>query len=1118
MLYNVDFEVAAMIVNFILLIFYAPKKNFRSSSNSLYKFIVVFAFVINIFNIISCWSVSFPEDIPLSLNYIINIAFLLMQNTMPPVFFAYIVSLTEYRKRSSRLRNILMFSPYAFSVLSIISSPLTGLAFYFTDENVYTQGPSMVFMYIIAGAYLIASLVVTFVYRKIIYISNCIAIYCFVLLTLSAVVLQFVFSDILVTGMATACSCLLMYMMLQNTNDKVMQKTGTFSREAFIMSIADCIKMRRRFSVIVVVPDNTKSICSALGFDALDVFMGLIADFLRKEFNFQLYSIEDDSVAFISNDQADEKMYIGIIQERFKKAWNVAGIELVRSCSLCCVTYPDCGDNVEDLLNAVNYSMGEVKTKGEGTVFFPNHIPTKDERLKELELQKNQLEEESREANRAKARAERADKEKSMFLANMSHEIRTPMNAIIGMTDLILRDDINERVRSNANDIKSAGDSLIAIINDVLDISKVESGKMEIQNAEYSVKKLIMDVVKLASTRIQLPRIEFIIDIDMNMPERLIGDEVRLKQVFLNLLNNAAKYTEQGKITFKVGGRVVESKFILHAEVTDTGCGIKRSDIGKLFNTFTRINDEKIRGIEGTGLGLALCKRILQIMGGDIGVESDYGVGSTFLFDVPQMIAGEGRVGDGFSISGGVNALIIEKSARDSQVDRLCRALSGIGIKYRAACGINEVEGVLAKERFTHIFTVKEKYLEYKDWLKEYGGPQVILMVEPDVSYEDVTETRLLYEPVYTLSVRKLIEEERNTARGRFYEAWQAPEAKVLLVDDNRVNLKVISGLLKCFGIVPETAQSGPESIEMAKKKKYDVIIMDHMMPEMDGIEAMHLIREIRPEYEKLPIIVLTANAVYGVRDMFINEGFDDYLTKPIEMQLLSNSLLEHLPAELIVDTADEAESRRRKDKDLPGFTDVDVKKGLEVCAFNRDKYIELLGAVYNSSVTKRTRLKEFREKEDYDSYLLQLQSLQSTVESVGALQLARRIEQLGNAVKRGDYDFVAANADSVDRTYALLIDEIREYLEKREGAEPDENKIYISREDFLDEITAMNAALDDFDDSEAMKHMNKLLNCRHSVEVLAELKRIKQLISVFAYEDAIAATEALKENYTKAD
>ena len=393
-----------------------------------------------------------------------------------------------------------------------------------------------------------------------------------------------------------------------------------------------------------------------------------------------------------------------------------------------------------------------------------------------------------------KEKAEKASHVKSAFLANMSHEIRTPMNAILGMTEIALRGNLENQQRDAIEQIKSASLTLITIINDILDFSKMESGKMEIVEADYDVMTMVQDVYHIIAGKVDEKNLKLEITINPTIPTRLYGDEIRMKQVLINLVNNAVKFTEQGSVHLTVEYERRGEEILFKGSVKDTGIGIRPEDMERIFNSFEQSDTFRNRKKEGSGLGLAISRQLLHLMGGDLHVESEYRHGSNFYFEVPQRIVDE------------------------------------------SPCGA---------------FVLNEK--------------------QPRA--ERVTE----------------------------YDDFRAPEAKVLIVDDNLVNRKVAAGLMRPFEMQIDTAKSGEEAIRMVKEKEYHLIFMDHMMPDMDGVEATHVIRELEGEYYKnVPIIALTANAISGVKEMFLEEGMSDFIAKPINVKELSEKILTWLPFELL--------------------------------------------------------------------------------------------------------------------------------------------------------------------------------------------------------------------------
>lgn len=516
--------------------------------------------------------------------------------------------------------------------------------------------------------------------------------------------------------------------------------------------------------------------------------------------------------------------------------------------------------------------------------------------------------------NKLLEQAENANRSKSEFLANMSHEIRTPMNSIMGMCELILNEEISDDIRDNCNNIYISGKNLLGIINDLLDFSKIESGKMDLVEDKYQLSSLLNDVINMAVARKGEKEIEFMVDCDPNIPDKLYGDELRIRQIVINLLTNAIKFTREGGVLFRVTARREEYGVNLIFSVKDSGIGIKEENLQKIFQSFSQVDTKKNRAIEGTGLGLAISKRLVTKMGGFIRVESEYGKGTEFTVVIPQKVTGEEAV---IKIKEPEKVRLLVFIGTDkyrnsfvkrSYMDIIRNMGTKFGISYCMLESIQLIKKELESEnRYTHLFLAREEYMQDKEYFDSLVKKIDVVVVQDQKNRIKPGEgIRNIYKPLYVLPVGNAINRERLSfdvgAANMKRQSFMAPEAKILVVDDNMMNLKVAIGLLKPYKMAVRTADSGVEAIRIMKNQRFDLVFMDHMMPEMDGVEAVHQIRELPEEYfRNVPIVALTANAVNGAREMFLREGFQDFLAKPIETGAMERILKRWLPKELIV-------------------------------------------------------------------------------------------------------------------------------------------------------------------------------------------------------------------------
>lgn len=533
-----------------------------------------------------------------------------------------------------------------------------------------------------------------------------------------------------------------------------------------------------------------------------------------------------------------------------------------------------------------------------------------------------------RKEKRSQQEAEAANMAKSSFLANMSHEIRTPINAILGMNEMILREEKDPAIRGYAGNIQASGNSLLSIVSDVLDISKIESGKLEIIPVDYEVNSLISDCCNMAAGRAKAKELELLVECADNVPMKLCGDETHIRQIIMNLLTNAVKYTEKGTVKLIVSGRFTDGGFVLKVDVSDTGIGIAEENLPQLFTQFQRFDLQRNRNIEGTGLGLSIVKRLCDLMSGTITARSVLGSGSTFTVELPQKVVDSTPCG-------------------------------GVNLNYSAG------------------------------------------------------------------------------AEHEYHHSFEAPEAKILAVDDLPVNLLVIANLLKETRIKIDTAGSGRECLHKCSQQKYDLILMDHMMPEMDGVltfEKLHGDKS-SPNF-KTPVIMLTANALAGMREQYMDVGFADYVSKPVRGAKLEEAIRRNLPESLIKPASPEIPAEAVS-TEPSGFADIcgavpelNVNAALQYCCGSAELLNDLLHDFTEND--HFSDLKAAFEEKRWEDYRRHAHSLKSTSLMIGLTGLSERARASELALKGGCTEFAELNHDSLIEEYSALLGKIKDYLKDK--------------------------------------------------------------------------------------
>jgi CheY-like chemotaxis protein/HPt (histidine-containing phosphotransfer) domain-containing protein len=636
------------------------------------------------------------------------------------------------------------------------------------------------------------------------------------------------------------------------------------------------------------------------------------------------------------------------------------------------------------------------------------------------------------------------------------------MNAIIGMTEIALREENIDVVRRHLHTVRQAGTTLLSLINDILDLSKIESGKIKVVAGVYSFSSLLNDMVSIIRERLVDRNLHFIVNIDKNIPDALYGDELKIRQVLINLVNNAIKYTESGKISFSVSGEIADENMItLLIEVEDSGIGIKKENIDKLYDEFAQFALDYKKGVEGTGLGLAITNSLVKAMGGTIGVVSEYGSGSLFTVTLPQVIMGREKLS---KVNNPENKRVLVFERREICINSIVRTMDSLGVRYTLVKSVSEFYDELTSQQYAFVFVASALYDKVREMYKEFhSNAQFVLVAE----FGEVVANKnisVLTTPIFCIPVANILNgvSDAFTQTVSFAARFNAPDARILIVDDINTNLMVAEGLLLPYNMQIDLCLSGLDAIEAVLQKSYDIVFMDHMMPGMNGIEATAHIRRLGPGHAMLPIVALTANAISGTREMFLENGFDDFLSKPIDTVKLDAVLEKWIPKEKqLTHAADFGRKAPRQEGAGFAIKGVDVRAGIEMSGHMAGRYLQTL-AVYSDDVhEKASEIKHSFEEGDLASYTAFMHALKGASANIGAGVVAKAAESLEMAGQQGDWEFIREHNDKFLADLKALLLNIDEAV-KMHGSGglngfADEGELY-------DRLSRLKEAVVDFD------------------------------------------------------
>ncbi|MFG6328957.1 MAG: response regulator [Lachnospiraceae bacterium] len=740
-----------------------------------------------------------------------------------------------------------------------------------------------------------------------------------------------------------------------------------------------------------------------------------------------------------------------------------------------------------------------------------------------------------------------AEHSKDEFMANVSHEIRTPLNTICGMSELSLREELPPGIRENLFDIQVAGRNLQTIVSDVLDFSELETGKLAIVEESYNFTSILNDVLNAAIAQNEEKKLEIVVNYDVNLPCGLIGDSEKIRRIFSSLVDNAIKFTEKGCVTISVSGRREDYGVNLCVNVKDTGIGMSQEDMEKIFTNFSQVDTKKNRQQTGIGLGIAITHKITGMMKGFLNVKSIEGAGSEFQFVIPQKIDDEKPVielKDGSDIKA---ACYINQEKygmaeiRDSYMDCIKNIAKQLELDFTICQNLPELKRRIGRRHFTHLFITADEYREDQTFFEESASEiNVIIFINREEDIGISGAFLRIYKPFYVLSVVTALNGGKMVQRidGSHYLAhkFTAPDASVLVVDDNIMNLKVMEGLLRPYKVKFYTAGSGSEALVMLDRMYFDIVFMDHMMPGMDGVETLHHIRSKNGKFfQKVPVVALTANAIGGAREMFLSEGFQDFVAKPVEVSTLERVLKKFIPEErIIIKTAEETEEAiHRNSAGKSGDAAVssnngnarqqgliDIQTGINYSGGVYEDYIDVIRLYYKSGLEKRRQMQELFEAGEWNDYTIMVHALKSTSLGIGARELSEMAKEQEKAGKENNTEYLLANHNQLMDAYGMVLSEIasnKEFIPEENDSKGDRLGV-IDKDLLMERLAGLAEALDTFEEDAVMPVINELSLYSYNGQNLKDrLEEVMELVQSFDFCGAADALEKLRKEWEDA-
>lgn len=674
------------------------------------------------------------------------------------------------------------------------------------------------------------------------------------------------------------------------------------------------------------------------------------------------------------------------------------------------------------------------------------------------------------------------------FLTNVSHELRTPINAVTGISAVMLKREEDAEKRKEIASIQEAGHRLFSQIEDILDYTEIDTGKMKVSKEPYVLLSLLNDVITGSQMLTEENAPEVIFDVDAKIPSALVGDARKIKKILRHLIDNAVRFTKKGGVYVRVYTLTKPYGVNLCMEVSDTGIGIEKEDLEKITEKFFKSDGGKSRRTGGLGLGLPIVYGMVTAMEGFMQVDSNLNDGTTVTVSIPQAVAdaAPGMVLENRTSLSLACYVRLEKyeipKVREYYNEMISHLVTGLDVPLHQVSDLEELKKLVSVYRLTHLFVGREEYEESRQFLDSLDQDvEIIVVADERFALPDSGRVKLLNKPFYSFMIASVLNAEASGDTEILKEKRMlCPGVKVLVVDDEPMNRRVAEEIFKGYQMQVQTAESGRMAIDLCEREDFDLVFLDHMMPEMDGIETLKRLRKIHTDSGRgLTVIAFTANAVSGAREMFLKEGFDEFVSKPIEYSEMEHVLRKVLPKSAIIWVDENIENIEKGDKNFEKdsrheVVQINTKSALAYCKNDMNFYQELLHKFVVDADKKKSEIDHYLKREDYDNYRIVIHALKSTAKMIGADALSELAQELEAAVQNKDIGYVREHHEEMLLEYSRVVDRISETMDdkKNDTDKPiAKNEAEISGDELLERLTELKEGLAAFeiDKSEAV-------------------------------------------------